>query len=196
MPGGWWSECACKCVSHVVMYNTALSAERLFELHLVEGFVTSDDLLSAVFRHVMTLRTSHPPRLSYLFFVFFLPQRRERWTQAWHDRPVMNQSKEAWPNSSIIHLTSPNTISINSIKTHLYAVRNTSFNRCDVHLLQANSIISISQLEILFAEHKGTKSVVPLNIFHDNTLQCKIRAGEKKKLGIGPKLAARRHAGF
>lgn len=61
-----------------------------------------------------------------------------------------------------------------------------------MHLLQVNSIISVSQLEILFAENKGRESVLPLNIFHDNTLRGKI----SQKLGAGPKIAARRHAGF
>lgn len=73
MPGEWWSECVCKCTSHVVtLWHSMIhsfATEHLYELHLVEGFVTNDSLLSPTFPActVLTLRTPpplHPPFLS------------------------------------------------------------------------------------------------------------------------------------
>lgn len=103
MPEGWWIECVCRCISHVVMYDIALSTvspQNIWMNYIwlkVLSPMTARSLL--FFRRVMTLRMSLPLRLPF-FLSVFLPPRQERWMQAWLDRPVTYQSEEAWPNSS------------------------------------------------------------------------------------------------
>lgn len=46
---------------------------------------------------------------------------------------------------SIMHLTSPDTISINSVKTHFYLARKILFTRCDMYLCSKWTTLSASR---------------------------------------------------
>lgn len=114
MPGGWWSECVCRCFSHVVMYDIVVSSfttEHLYDL--VDGLVTDDNLL------LMWWPWERHRVLILLFYLNFCLQGRKG-----ENRPDMidhwqiRVKKLDPPVHSIMLLTSPNMISINSVKTN------------------------------------------------------------------------------
>lgn len=126
MPGGWWSEHVCNCISHVVTYNAAHFWHRTF-IWITFSLTVRQHWQSALFFKLsMTLTnfifSSSPISIS------FSPLRQERWSHV-TDRCCIKVKKLDLIVHSIIHLTSPNIISINSVKTHFYLVRNTSFNK-------------------------------------------------------------------
>lgn len=183
---------ACASASHMWLRITQRYPQfhhtNLYKLHLVEGFATTDSLLSPIFLACGDLgnvtSSSFSIYISVFFFFFNMRGRRGERRPDMTDQWWIKGKKLDPTVHSIIHSTSANTISINSVKTHFHLVRNTSFNGCDMYLLQVNSIISVSQLEILFAENKGRKSVLPFKHFFMTT---HYRAKYLKNLELGPR---------